>query len=488
MRCRHSNDTTRMETEIKKFIKEYSSEILDGNAAIFAGAGLSMSCGMSSWKELLKDIAEELKLDIDRENDLLSIAQFYYNKKRGRGEINQQLIKAFKKKVTLSDNHRILASLPISTYWTTNYDHLIEESLEDEGKIVDIKKTIENLAQSIPHRDVVIYKMHGDVDDPSKTVLLKDDYEIYHQKNALFITSLKSDLLSKTFLFIGFSFDDPNLSYILSKIRILLEEDAKPHYCIFRSVRRDDFEDEKIFTYEKIRQELRMDDLKRYGIRPILIEKIEQIKDILFHIKTKVLSKSIFISGAAEKYDPMHPDDANKFVFEIARQLAATGNKIVSGFGLGVGSSVVNGVLSYVYSSTGRLLDHHIVLRPFPQNIKDIDERKEKWSRYRKDMISQAGIAIFLFGNKKQGSNTILSDGMREEFEIAKKHKLTIIPVAATGYMAKEIWADISSNLNEYYSSLKLRNAITILNQLTLDQTEGLVTAIIKAVEATQEL
>lgn len=103
-------------------------------------------------------------------------------------------------------------------------------------------------------------------------------------------------------------------------------------------------------------------------------------------------------------------------------------------------------------------------------------------------MISQAGIAIFLFGNKKQGSNTILSDGMREEFEIAKKHKLTIIPVAATGYMAKEIWADISSNLNEYYSSLKLRNAITILNQLTLDQTEGLVTAIIKAVEATQEL
>lgn len=72
--------------------------------------------------------------------------------------------------------------MPISTYWTTNYDHLIEESLEDEGKIVDIKKTIENLAQSIPHRDVVIYKMHGDVDDPSKTVLLKDDYEIYHQK------------------------------------------------------------------------------------------------------------------------------------------------------------------------------------------------------------------------------------------------------------------------------------------------------------------
>ena len=164
-----------MKREVKKFIRDYSSEILEGNVAIFAGAGLSISCGLSSWKELLRDIAEELELDINRENDLLSIVQFYQNR-NGRGKINQQLINAFNKQVDLSDNHRILASLPISTYWTTNYDHLIEQSLKNEGKIVDVKKTAENLAQTVPRRDVVVYKMHGDIDNPSKAVLSKEDY------------------------------------------------------------------------------------------------------------------------------------------------------------------------------------------------------------------------------------------------------------------------------------------------------------------------
>lgn len=477
-----------MKKEIKQFIKAYAAEVLGGNAAVFAGAGLSISCGLSSWKELLTDIAEELGLDINRENDLLSIVQFYQNKKGGRGEINQQLINAFNKKVALSNNHQILASLPISTYWTTNYDHLIEQSLENEGKIVDIKKTAENLAQSIPHRDVIVYKMHGDIDNPSAAVLSKDDYEIYHRKNELFATTLKSDLLSKTFLFVGFSFDDPNLSYLLSKIKILLEEHTRPHYCILRAVNRDDFETEETFTYERIRQGLRIDDLKRYGIRPILVNEFTEIERILLYIKSHVLAKSIFISGAAEKYDPMGSDFANEFVFKMTRRLAQRGNKIVSGFGLGIGSSVINGVLSHIYSTTGRLLDNHIILRPFPQNIINSDERKKQWSLYRRDMISQAGIAIFLFGNKKAGDDIILSDGMAEEFAIAKINKLTIIPVLATGYMAKKIWTEISVDLDEYYPSSNLKNSIILMNQLTSDSMDALIKAVVDAVEESQKL
>lgn len=330
--------------------------------------------------------------------------------------------------------------------------------------------------------------MHGDIDNPSKAVLSKEDYEMYHLENELFTTTLKSDLLSKTFLFIGFSFDDPNLSYILSKIRILLEKNTRQHYCIFRSVRKDDFEDEETYKYEKIRQELRMDDLRRYGIQPILIDDFQQITDILLFIKSKVLSKNIFISGAAEKYDPMNSDDANKFVFEIAKRLAARGNKIVSGFGWGVGSSVINGVLSHVYSTTGRLLDNHIVLRPFPQNISDTDERKQKWALYRKDMISQAGIAIFLFGNKKEGDNIVLSDGMREEFLIAKENKLIIIPILATDYMAKKIWSEIEQNLDEYYPSEELKSSIIIMNQLANNQIDALLNSVIDVVDKSQKL
>lgn len=62
------------------FIKNYLKALNNGDAAIFAGAGLSVSSGCINWKQLLQEIAEELELDIEKESDLVAIAQYYYNK------------------------------------------------------------------------------------------------------------------------------------------------------------------------------------------------------------------------------------------------------------------------------------------------------------------------------------------------------------------------------------------------------------------------
>ena len=59
----------------KKFINDFVIEINSGDAAIFAGAGLSASSGFVNWKELLRDFAEEAQLDVDKEHDLISLAQ-----------------------------------------------------------------------------------------------------------------------------------------------------------------------------------------------------------------------------------------------------------------------------------------------------------------------------------------------------------------------------------------------------------------------------
>ncbi len=118
-----------MKKELVQFAEKYLKAINNENAAIFAGAGLSVSTGLVNWKNLLRDIAVELNLDIDKEDDLISLAQYYENEKGGRGSINDKLIEEFTKDVTESENHRILASLPIKTYWTTNYYDLIEKSI-----------------------------------------------------------------------------------------------------------------------------------------------------------------------------------------------------------------------------------------------------------------------------------------------------------------------------------------------------------------------
>ncbi|MEI6391057.1 MAG: hypothetical protein WCT12_08125 [Verrucomicrobiota bacterium] len=38
------------------FLREFTRELHNRNAAVFAGAGLSMASGYIDWKELLKDV------------------------------------------------------------------------------------------------------------------------------------------------------------------------------------------------------------------------------------------------------------------------------------------------------------------------------------------------------------------------------------------------------------------------------------------------
>ena len=55
----------------KKFLKDYSSAVIQGHAAIFAGAGFSSSAGFVNWKGLVKDLAAEIGLDVEKEYDIL---------------------------------------------------------------------------------------------------------------------------------------------------------------------------------------------------------------------------------------------------------------------------------------------------------------------------------------------------------------------------------------------------------------------------------
>lgn len=78
--------------EIDIFVNKFVKELEEENAAIFAGAGLSVSAGFVSWRALLKPIADELGLNIDTETDLVSVAQYHCNEKQSRAGLNQELI------------------------------------------------------------------------------------------------------------------------------------------------------------------------------------------------------------------------------------------------------------------------------------------------------------------------------------------------------------------------------------------------------------
>lgn len=66
-------------------------ELENNNVSIFAGAGLSRGNGFVDWKGLLRDIASELSLNIDKEHDLVTVAQYHCNN-HGRQTINEAIV------------------------------------------------------------------------------------------------------------------------------------------------------------------------------------------------------------------------------------------------------------------------------------------------------------------------------------------------------------------------------------------------------------
>src|SRR5216683_1453339 len=93
---------------IDSFIDTYVQALHDQNAAIFAGAGLSIPAGLVNWKELLKDIASDIGLDVNKEDDLVTVAQFHVNERGGRHRINQALIDEFSGRAKTTDKHKLL--------------------------------------------------------------------------------------------------------------------------------------------------------------------------------------------------------------------------------------------------------------------------------------------------------------------------------------------------------------------------------------------
>lgn len=437
--------------ELSEFIKEYVKAITEGYAAVFAGAGLSRGSGYLDWKDLVRPLAEDINLNVDYENDLVEIIQYYRNEKGTRFSINQRILNEFTKDTSENANIDILTRLPIQTYWTTNYDELLENSISKNNRKVDVKKSQDNLAQNIYGRDAVVYKMHGDVRDPSHAVLTKEDYEIYGLERPLFRTTLQGDLVSKTFLFIGFSFEDSNLDYVLSQIRVLLGESIRDHYCFLKEISRNECDSEEEYIYKKVKQNLRINDLKRYGIQAILLDEYSKITPILQTIEEKCYMKNIFISGSIAHYsDPWSQEIVNSFTHLLARRIVKSDNRIISGFGVGIGSTIINGALEEIMSSKYKHVDEYLCLRPFPQIASGNSSISEIWKKYRHEMIGNAGIVIFIFGNKRSDDTIIEASGMIEEYHIAKALGKYIIPIGSTGGASLKIFEEVCSNLSEY--------------------------------------
>lgn len=475
---------------LEDFLRRFTTALVEGYAAIFAGAGLSRASGFVDWKELMRDIADELGLSVDIETDLISLAQYHVNVRQGRARLNQLLADEFTKDTEITPNHRLIATLPLRTIWTTNYDTLIEDAFRQANKRADVKSNQDQFSITLPKRDVTLYKMHGDISHPQDAVLIKEDYETYDFRRSGFSETLKGDLLNKTFLFLGFSFTDPNIDYILSRIRSLMGQNRREHYCIMRRPTKPQGRGKAKarYEYERTKLELRIGDLRRYGIQAIMIDDYAEITDILEELNRRSHRNDVFVSGSTEEFEQISRARIETLSRRIGREIIERGFNLTSGFGLGIGGAVIIGAMEALYSDDESSIDERTRLRPFPQTTPKGMTLKQFWAEYREEMISNVGFAIFISGNKVRSGKIVTAEGVLEEFEIVKRLGKYPIPLGFTGHASREIWEKVNRKLDDFYPSGGVKGHFKTLGDAKKNDSEIIeaIFAIINRVLRTQ--
>jgi len=394
-----------------------------------------------------------------------------------------------------NDNMEVLASMPIIRYWTTNYDSIIEDTLREKGKKVDVITNQLQFKYHSPERDAVVFKMHGDKELPDKAVLCKDDYEKYDEDRIIFTQGLMMDLISNTFLFIGFSFSDPNLDRIISVVRRSFKgETLKKHYCFLRDIRLEDYlrldidfdRAKEQYIQDKNAQEYKIEYMRNYGIETILIDEFEQITQMLKYMRDRLKLNSIFISGGLNSNKPndygefqmVHRGNIGKaemFIMDLSNTLIEKKYKLVTGFGVGVGNYVVAGAYRNREVDNQTKFEDRVYIQPI---ISVEDDRIDIKNKIRKELLEKCGIVIFIFGKSDPNIEREFfeKDGTYLEYNISNKMEKIVIPIGATGFTSRIIYNEEKS---QWLEQKKIYQA---LGDKTIDNGK-LISNILQAIE-----
>jgi len=220
---------------------ELYDEIKRENCIIFAGAGISTEGGVYGGHFTFYDsIKKECNYPTSQEDPSFpDVMQNFCKRKDGRkknlltrkiidriesfsqkGEINT-FTTFFHREVTLNPFFRIIV--------TTNWDTFFERSLNILVPMVEDR--------DIPFwddRKRQILKIHGCVTRPYTIVVTKDDYNnlIKNKNNILIFTKLKDLMATKTFIFVGYSMQDPNIKIIYCDLLKSMGEFSRLSYAV----------------------------------------------------------------------------------------------------------------------------------------------------------------------------------------------------------------------------------------------------------------
>jgi hypothetical protein len=202
-------------------LRPLTAAISRRQAILFVGAGVSLAVGLPSWDELNLHMAEELGLELSAPYpNYQALAEYYLLRKGSIGPLRSWMDRSW----TVSDErleqsriHDLIVKLDFPVIYTTNYDRNLEAAFVQRKKEFVKIANAKDLA-SAEKGSTQIVKFHGDLEDDDSLVLTETDYFDRLSFEAPLDVKFRSDALSHTLLFIGYSMSDLNIRLLLHKL------------------------------------------------------------------------------------------------------------------------------------------------------------------------------------------------------------------------------------------------------------------------------
>ena len=229
------------------------------DTVLFIGSGISMWSGLPSWTGLIEELAQFIeasgaKADLVRadlvrteaqKGNLLQAASYGFNKLTGQ-QIGKFIWDACRYgRAKPHEIHRKIVSLGPRCFITTNYDNLIEKSLNKWQPDRFYRPPVTNrhlteTSEIIQARAIdFIFKPHGDAGDIESIILTREQYSQLlppqgERRDAL--ESLKILLATRPVVYFGFGFHDPDFLYVRDILANTYKRGIRDHYAIMADI------------------------------------------------------------------------------------------------------------------------------------------------------------------------------------------------------------------------------------------------------------
>lgn len=205
-----------MNEELKKAIKEK-------NVILFIGAGVSATLKLPTWSELVSHIASEIGYDQElykQYGDSLQLAEYYVISKGRIGDLRSWMDRNWiidKARIKASKVYEAIVGLDCPLIYTTNYDRCLETAYDVYKKKYKRIVGVDDLV-GLNADTTQIIKFHGDTVSDDSIVLTESSYFDRLDFESPLDIKLRSDMLGKSILFLGYSLTDINIRLLIYKL------------------------------------------------------------------------------------------------------------------------------------------------------------------------------------------------------------------------------------------------------------------------------